>query len=251
MRRETEMFLDSIIREDRSALDLLRADYTFVNERLARHYGIPNVYGSHFRRVTLPDESRRGLLGQGSILMVTSYATRTSPVVRGKWLLENILGAPPPAPPPDVPDLPAAGEGGKAASVRERLERHRSNPVCASCHAQMDPLGFALENFDAVGRWRTTSEGNTPIDASGMLPDGTKFDGPAELRQLLISRRDEFVRTVIEKMLVYALGRGLEYYDMPTVRRIQRDAAAADYRWSALIQAIVQSTPFQMRRSES
>jgi hypothetical protein len=249
--RETELFVASQLRDDQSVINLLTADYTFVNERLARHYGIPNVYGSHFRRVTLPDESRRGLLGQGSILMVTSYATRTSPVVRGKWLLENILGAPPPAPPPDVPDLPAAGEGGKAASVRERLERHRSNPVCASCHAQMDPLGFALENFDAVGRWRTTSDGNTPIDASGMLPDGTKFDGPAELRQLLISRRDEFVRTVIEKMLVYALGRGLEYYDMPTVRRIQRDAAAADYRWSALIQAIVQSTPFQMRRSES
>ena len=156
---------------------------------------------------------------------MTSYATRTSPVVRGKWLLENILGAPPPPPPPDVPELPEGGDGGKATSVRERMERHRSNPVCASCHAQMDPLGFALENFDAVGRWRTMSEGNTPIDASGALPDGTKFDGPAELRQLLASRRDEFVRTVIEKMLVYALGRGLEYYDMPTVRRIQREAA--------------------------
>ena len=248
--RETELFVASQVRDDQSVVNLLTADYTFVNERLARHYGIPNVYGSHFRRVTLPDETRRGLLGQGSILMVTSYATRTSPVVRGKWLLENILGAPPPAPPPDVPDLPKDGEGGMPASVRERMEKHRSNPVCATCHAQMDPLGFALENFDAVGRWRTTDEGNTRIDASGMLPDGTKFDGPGELRQVLAGRRDEFARTVIEKMLVYALGRGLEYYDMPTVRRIQRDAAAADYRWSALIQSIVQSTPFQMRRSE-
>ena len=248
--RETELFVSSQLRDDRSVVNLLTADYTFANERLARHYGIPNVYGSHFRRVTLPDETRRGLLGHGSILMVTSYATRTSPVVRGKWLLENILGAPPPAPPPDVPDLPDDGEGGKAASVRERLEKHRSNPVCASCHVQMDPLGFALENFDAVGRWRTTGEGNSPIDASGALPDGTRFDGPAELRQLLAGRRDEFARTVIEKMLIYALGRGLEYYDMPTVRSIQRDAAAADYRWSSLVQAIVQSTPFQMRRSE-
>jgi hypothetical protein len=165
-------------------------------------------------------------------------------------LLENILGAPPPAPPPDVPELPAADEGGKTASMRERMEKHRSNPVCASCHAQMDPLGFALENFDAIGRWRTRSEANTAIDASGTLPDGTKFDGPAELRRLLASRRDIFARTAIEKMLIYALGRGLEYYDMPTVRRIQRESAAADYRWSSFIQAIVQSTPFQMRRSE-
>ena len=248
--RETELFVASQLRDDQSVVNLLTADYTFINERLARHYGIPNVYGSHFRRVTLPDETRRGLLGQGSILMVTSYATRTSPVVRGKWLLENILGAPPPAPPPNVPDLPKEGEGGVPASVRERMEKHRGNPVCASCHAQMDPLGFALENFDAVGRWRTTDDGNTRIDASGMLPDGTKFDGPAELRQALAGRRDEFARTVIEKMLVYALGRGLEYYDMPTVRRIQREAAAADYRWSSLIQSIAQSTPFQMRRSE-
>jgi hypothetical protein len=249
--RETELFVASQIRDDQSVVNLLTADYTFANERLARHYGIPNVYGSHFRRVTLPDETRRGLLGHGSILMVTSYSTRTSPVVRGKWLLENILGAPPPAPPPDVPELPGEKEGGRAASMRERMEKHRSNPACASCHAQMDPLGFALENFDAVGRWRTMSEANTPIDASGMLPDGTTFNGPVELRQLLTNRRDEFVRAVIEKMLVYALGRGLEYYDMPTVRRIQREAAAADYRWSALIQAIVESTPFQMRRSES
>jgi hypothetical protein len=248
--RETELFLASQLRDDQSVTNLLTADYTFVNERLARHYGIPNVYGSHFRRVELADENRRGLLGHGSILMVTSYATRTSPVVRGKWLLENILGAPPPAPPPDVPDLPEQGDGGRAVSVRERMEKHRSNPACASCHAHMDPLGFALENFDAVGRWRTLSEGNTPIDASGALPDGTKFDGPAELRRLLAGRRDEFARAVIEKLLVYALGRGLEYYDMPTVRRIQRDAAAADYRWSALVQSIVQSTPFLMRRSE-
>jgi hypothetical protein len=246
--RETELFVASQLRDDQSVVDLLTADYTFANERLARHYGIPNVYGSHFRRVALPDENRRGLLGHGSILMVTSYATRTSPVVRGKWLLENILGAPPPPPPPDVPDLEEAIVG-PAASVRERLVKHRSNPACASCHAQMDPLGFALENFDAVGRWRT-SEGNTAIDASGVLPDGTTFDGPAELRERLAGRRDEFARTVIEKMLVYALGRGLEYYDMPTVRRIQRDAGAADYRWSSIIHAIVDSTPFQMRRPE-
>lgn len=247
--RETELFLESQLRADRSVAELLNADYTFVNERLARHYGLPNVYGSHFRRVTYPDGRRAGLLGHGSILSVTSYATRTSPVVRGKWLLENILGAPPPSPPPNVPNLPERGVDGKTASVRERLEQHRSNPVCASCHAQMDPLGFALENFDAIGRWRTTSEDDSPIDATGALPDGARFEGPAELRTLLLARRENFVTTVVDKLLTYGLGRGVEYYDMPAIRKIRRDAAANDFRWSSLIAGLVKSTPFQMRRA--
>jgi hypothetical protein len=207
------------------------------------------VYGSHFRRVTYPDGRRAGLLGHGSILTVTSYATRTSPVVRGKWLLENILGAPPPAPPPNVPNLPERGVDGKAASVRERLEQHRSNPVCASCHAQMDPLGFALENFDAIGRWRTVGEGDSSIDATGALPDGARFEGPEELRTLLLARRENFVTTVVEKLLTYGLGRGVEYYDMPAIRKIRRDAAASDFRWSSLIAGVVKSAPFQMRRA--
>ena len=249
--RETRLFLQSQLREDRSVFDLLRADYTFVNERVARHYGIPNVYGSHFRRVTVTDEARKGLLGHGSILTVTSYATRTSPVVRGKWLLENILDAPPPPPPPDVPSLPDRDADAQPTSVRKRLEQHRSNPVCASCHAQMDPLGFALENFDAVGRWRTTTEANTPIDASGTLPDGTTFDGPVELREVLLARPEEFARTVASKLLTYALGRGIEYYDMPAIRQILREAALSDYRWSSIILGIVKSQPFQMGRSAS
>ncbi len=244
--RETELFLDSQLREDRSVTDLLTANYTFVNERLARHYGIPNIYGSHFRRVTFADENRGGLLGQGSILTVTSYATRTSPVVRGKWLLENILGAPPPAPPPNVPNLPDSGAEGKLASMRERMEQHRKNPACASCHAQMDPLGFALENFDAIGKWRTTSEAHTPIDASASLADGTTFDGPSELRKLLLARRDNFVLTVTEKLLTYALGRGAEYYDRPAIRKIVREAASHDDRWSSLVLGITKSVPFQM-----
>ena len=249
--RETELFLQSQLREDHSVVDLLSANYTFVNERLARHYGLPDIYGSHFRRVTYPDGRRGGLLGHGSILTVTSYATRTSPVVRGKWLLENILGAPPPPPLPNVPNLPDRAADGKPASVRERLEQHRRDPVCASCHAQMDPLGFALENFDAIGRWRTQGEADTPIDASGMLPDGARFDGPAELRTLLLARRENFVMTVIEKLLTYALGRGVEHYDKPAIRRIMRDTQSSEYRWSSLILAIARSTPFQMRRSES
>ena len=246
-RRETELFLESQLREDHGVHELLSADYTFVNERLARFYGIPNVYGSHFRRVTLPDNRRAGLLGQASILTVTSYSTRTSPVVRGKWLLENILGAPPPPPPPNVPALKESGEGGAApTTVRQRLEEHRKNPVCASCHARMDPLGFALENFDATGRWRTTEAG-AAIDTSGALPDGTRFNGPAEFRKALLDHREQFVGTLTEKLLTYALGRGVEHYDMPAVRQIQREAAAADYRWSAMILAIVRSQPFQMR----
>ncbi len=248
-RQETELLFENMLQEDRSALDLLRADYTFVNERLARHYGIPNVFGSHFRRVKLSDENRRGLLGQGSILTVTSYANRTSPVLRGKWVLENILGTPPPAPPPNVPALPENENDGKVLSVRQRLEAHRANAVCASCHSRMDPLGFALENFDATGNWRVT-ENSTSIDASGILADGTKFQGPVELRNLLLNKPDQFVTTVTEKLLAYALGRGIEYYDAPAVRRIMRDAAPNDHSWSSIILGIVNSTPFQMRRSQ-
>jgi hypothetical protein len=244
--RETELFFESQLREDRSVVDLLRANYTFVNERLARHYGIPGIYGSHFRRVVLPDDRRAGLLGQGSILTVTSYAHRTSPVVRGKWLLENLLGAPPPPPPANVPALRENGEGAKPASVRERLEEHRKNPVCASCHARMDPLGFALENFDAIGRWRIEDESGKPVDASGAFPDGTTFQGPAEFRRALLTRQDEFVSALTEKLLTYALGRGLETYDMPAVRAIMRGAKPADYRWSSLIFGIVDSVPFRM-----
>jgi hypothetical protein len=245
--RETTLFLEDQIRRDRSVLDLLRADYTFLNERLARFYGIPGIYGSQFRRVTQRDERRHGLLGHGSILTVTSYSTRTSPVVRGKWLLENLLGAPPPPPPADVPALKENGDSGAPpTSVRARLEEHRRNAVCASCHARMDPLGFALENFNAIGKWRA-SEAGTPIDATGVLPDGTKFDGPVEFRKALLGHRDEFVGTVTERLLTYALGRGVEYYDLPAVRKIVRAAAADDHRWSSLILGVVRSAPFQMR----
>ena len=250
-RRETELFVASQIREDRSVLDLVRADYTFANERLAEHYGIPNVYGSRFRRVTFPDGVRGGLLGHGSILTVTSYPTRTSPVLRGHWLLSHMLGAPPPPPPPDVPALPDRGEGGRPASVRERLEQHRENPVCANCHAPMDPLGFALEHFDAIGKWRETGEAGDPVDASGVFPDGSGFEGLAGLKAMLLSRHEQFVWTVTEKLTTYALGRGLEYYDMPAVREIIREAASDDYKWSSLVLGIVESAPFQMRRSES
>jgi hypothetical protein len=248
-RTETEQFVQSIIREDRSVLDLLTADYTFLNERLARHYGIPNVYGSHFRRVTLADENRRGLLGQGSVLAVTSYPNRTSPVLRGKWILENILGTPPPAPPPNVPALKENTEGGKALSVRERMEEHRKNPACATCHRVMDPLGFSLENFDAAGEWRTTEAGGK-VDASGQLADGTAIDGPVALRKALMKHPEQFVRTMTEKMLTYALGRGLEYYDMPVVRAIARDSSAQNYRFSSVVLGIVKSAPFQMKRAQ-
>ena len=250
-RRETELFVADQIQGNRSVLDLVGADHTYVDERLAQHYGIPNVYGSRFRRVTFDDGVRGGLLGQGSILTVTSYPTRTSPVLRGHWLLEHLLGAPPPPPPPDVPDLPDRGEGGRPASVRERLEQHRENPVCAACHAPMDPLGFALEHFDAIGKWRATGEGGDPIDASGAFPDGTEFEGLAGLKAMLLDRDEQFVQTVLEKLATYALGRGLEHYDMPAVRRILREATPGGYRWSDLVLGIVESTPFQMRRSES
>jgi len=244
---ETELFLESQLREDHGLMDLLTANYTFANERLARFYGIPNVYGSHFRRVTLTDPHRQGLLGQGSILTVTSYSTRTSPVVRGKYMLENIVGAPPPPPPANVPPLADAGKGAQVtASMRERMGIHRSNPVCASCHTRIDPLGFAFENFDGIGKWRTR-EGNTPVDATGVFPDGTKFDGPADFRNVLVSQREEFVRVFTERLLTYSLGRGIEYYDMPAIRTIIRDAAASEYRWSSLILGIIKSTPFQMR----
>ena len=248
--QETALFVESQLKEDRSVVDLLSADYTFVNERLARHYEIPQVYGNHFRRVSLGDRRRGGLLGHGSLLTVTSYPNRTSPVLRGKWLLETILGTPPPPPPPDVPALQDRGEGGKVASVRERLEAHRKNPACAGCHSVMDPLGFALENFDPVGRWRT-HEAGAPVDASGALPNGAKFEGVSGLRALLLEQRDQFAANVTEKLMAYALGRGIEYYDLPAVRRISRNAAPQDYRWSSIILGIVKSAPFQMRRSES
>ena len=250
-RRETELFFDSQVRADRGVLDLLAADYTFLNDRLARHYGIPGVYGSHYRRVRYPDERRGGLLGHGSILTVTSHPNRTSPVVRGKWLLENLLGSPPPPPPPDIPALVENDEGGEPATVRARMEQHRGNPACAACHAKMDPLGFALENFDAVGQWRSTdAEAGAPIDASGTLPDGTPFATPAEFRRGLLAEpwASEFVGTVIEKLLTYAVGRGLDYYDAPTVRAVRREAETAGYRWSSIVLGIARSAPFRMRR---
>ena len=250
LRQETELFVASQVRENRSVHDLLRANYTFMNERLARHYGIPNVYGSHFRRVTHSDDRRAGLLGQASILTVTSYPHRTSPTVRGKWLLENLLGAPPPPPPPDIPDLPENEGDAQPTTMRERMAQHRANPVCASCHAKIDPLGFALENFDAVGRWREhDGAASTPIDASGTLPDGAAFDGPASFRDALLREpwSTEFVSTITEKLLTYALGRGLEYYDAPVVRKIVREAKPDGYRWASLIVGVVKSTPFQMR----
>jgi Protein of unknown function (DUF1592)/Protein of unknown function (DUF1588)/Protein of unknown function (DUF1585)/Protein of unknown function (DUF1595) len=245
-RRETDLFFGSIIHEDRSVLDLLNANYTFVNERLARHYGIPDVYGSRFRRITVTNDARRGLLGQGSFLLVTSYATRTSPVLRGKWILENVLGTPVPPPPPNVPALKDNAPGGKQLSVRERMEEHRKNPACAVCHKIMDPVGFALENFDAVGQWRDTEAGK-PIDASGVLVDGTKVNGPVELRKAILARPETFAGTMTEKMLIYALGRGLEYYDMPVVRSIVRRMDKNDYRFSSMVLGIVNSEPFRMR----
>ncbi len=248
-RREAELFFESIVREDRDVLDLMTADYTFVNERLAKHYGIPNVYGSRFRRVTLADDARRGLLGKGAILTVTSHATRTSPVVRGKWILDNILNAPPPPPPEDVPPLPEAGESGRVLSMRERMEAHRANPVCANCHQLFDPLGLAMENFDAVGRLRERDGGSlgVPIDASGELVDGTTVDGVVSLRQALLRQPELFVGTVVEKLMTYALGRGIAAHDMPAVRAIIRETAESDYRFSAIVLGIVRSTPFTMR----
>ena len=249
-RRETEMLVESVIREDRSALDLIRANYTFANERLAKHYGIPHVYGSRFRRLTFDGTedhpARGGLLRHGSILLVTSYATRTSPVIRGKWILDNVLGVPPPPPPPNVPELDETAAGGAARSMRERLAGHRANPACASCHRLMDPVGFAFEHYDAVGRWRD-ADGGAPIDASGTLFDGSHFDGVAELEDALLARPELFVTTLTEKLLTFATGRGVTYDDAPAVRRIVREAAEEDYRFSAIVLGIVDSLPFQMR----
>jgi hypothetical protein len=247
-RQETELFFESILREDRSALDLLHANYTYVNERLARHYGIPHVYGTRFRRVELGEDSGRGgLLRQASLLTVTSYATRTSPVIRGKFVLDNLLGVPPPPPLPDVPALKDNTVDGNL-TVRKRLAEHRSNAVCASCHNVMDPIGLSMEKFDAIGR-RRTDEGGIAIDASGGLPDGSHFEDIAGLEKALLSRPDIFVGTFVEKLLTYALGRGVEYYDAPAVRAIVRDARAQDFRVSSLILGVVNSAPFQMRMS--
>ncbi len=252
LQRETQLFFDSMLRADRGVVELLTADYTFVNERLARHYGIPDIQGSRFRRVAVNEEARRGLLGQGSILTVTSYPTRTSPVLRGKWVLENFLGLPPPPPPPQVPALEEKDQTGRALTMVQMMEQHRASPACAACHKLMDPIGFALENFDATGKWRTHSpfgDENPPIEATGMLFDGSKFDGVVEFRDVLLQHQDRFVHTVTEKLLTYALGRRIEHSDRPAVRKILAGAAPEDYRWSALITEIVKSTPFQMRRS--
>jgi len=246
--REAELFFESVIREDRSVLDLMNADYTFVNERLARHYGIPNVFGSEFRRVSLADESRRGILGKGAVLLVTSHPTTTSPVLRGKWVLENLVGAPPPPPPADLDTaLKTDPPGSAPKTMREQMERHRTNPVCANCHRVMDPIGFALENFDLVGAWRTKDGNGLPLNTADVLTDGTKIDGVVSLRQALVRRPDVFVQTLTEKLMVYALGRGLTYEDMPEVRKVVRGAAQKGYRFSALIQGIVESVPFTMR----
>lgn len=248
-RHETELFFGSILREDRPALELLTANYTFVNERLARHYGIPRVYGDRFRRVSLPDGARGGLLGHGSILTVRSYANRTSPVLRGVWILENILGAPPPPPPPNVPALKDTNNAGHVLSMRERMVQHRRNPACAACHARMDPLGLPMEEFDAVGRTRTQGESKAQLDLSGALPDGTTFNGVAGLRQALVKHGGEFVATLTEKLMTYALGRGLEHYDAPAIRQVVRETASVEHRLPAVILGIVKSTPFQMRRA--
>ena len=245
--RETEMFFRNIVEQDRSVLEFIDADYTFVNERLARFYGIPGVKGSYFRRVALTGPQRGGILTQGSILLVTSYPNRTSPVLRGKWILESVLGSPPPPPPPDVPVL-ADSASTSAASLREQLQKHRSNPACSSCHSRLDPLGFSLENFDAVGKFRS-SEGGSPIEASGAMPNGTVIDGPEGLKKILLSRKDEFVENLAGKLLTYGLGRGLEYYDQPAVREIRRQTARSGYSFSSMVLAIVNSVPFEMRRA--
>lgn len=244
---ETELLFDDQLHNDHPVLDLLTADYTFLNDRLAEHYKIPNVYGSHFRRVKLTDETRFGLLGKGSVLTVTSYAHRTSVVKRGKWVLENILGAPPPPPPANVPPLPENKEGVQLTSLRARMEEHRKNPSCSVCHARIDPLGFSLENFDAIGQWREDDAGQ-PVETAATLPDGTQLNGPVAFRKALLGRRDEIVTNIVEQLLTYALGRGLEYYDAPAVRQIMRDGARGDHRWSDLLVGIVKSTPFQMRK---
>ncbi len=246
--RETELFIDDQIRSDRSLRELLSADYTYVNERLAEHYGIPKIYGNRYRKVMLEGAERGGLFGHGSLMMVTSYPNRTSPVLRGKFVLENLLGGPPPEPPPNVPALETSNDG-KQLTMREAMAMHRENPACRVCHAAMDPIGFSLENYDAVGKWRTQFAGQA-IDASGLLPDGNTFDGPDGLRGLLLERPDDFVGTITEKLMRFALGRSLEYYDMPEVRGIVRAAREDDYRWSSVILGVIKSAPFQMRGTE-
>ena len=249
MQQETKLFVGSQLREDRSIVDLITANYSYINQRLARHYRVPEIYGSRFRRVTFNDGVRGGLLGQASILATTSYPNRTSPVLRGRWLLETLLGAPPPPPPPDVPPLKENGADGERHSVRDRLDAHRRNPGCAVCHVRMDPLGFSLENFDALGKWRTTSDG-VAVDASASLPDGSRFDGVTGLRKMLVTHREDFVSTFSDRLLAYALGRGTDASDAPAVRRIVRDTAAQNHRWSAIIRAVVHSTPFTMSERE-
>jgi len=249
LEQETELLVESTLREDRSVADLLKTDYTFLNQRLAEHYGIKGIYGNEFRRVPVSDPNRQGLLGQASIMTVTSYPNRTAPTIRGKWVLEQLLGTPPPPPPPNVPALKDDGST-KTMTMRQRMEEHRASPQCSVCHRLMDPLGFALENFDGIGRWRDSAaeEGAGQIDPSGVLPDGTQFDGPAGLRDILVNKRDMFVETFTERLLTYALGRGVEQYDAPIIRRIVREASADDQRWSSIILGIVKSNPFQMRR---
>jgi mono/diheme cytochrome c family protein len=244
MAQETRLFVGNELREDRGIANLLTARYTYLNERLAKHYGIPDVYGSHFRQVTLDDSRRGGLLGQASVLTVTSYPNRTSVAIRGRWLLANLLGSPPPPPPPNIPELKDATADGQAKSLRVRMEIHRQNPACAGCHRRMDPLGFALENFDADGKWRAAADG-VPVDASASLPDGTRFDGVAGLRDLLASHQEDFARTITEKLMAYAVGRGVEYTDLPAVRGIARHAGENGYRWSSVIFGIVNSAPFR------
>ena len=250
MRRETELFFNSILAEDRSIMDLMNGDYTFVNERLAKHYGMKGIYGEDFRRVPVTDENRRGILGQASILAVTSVPTRTSPVQRGKWILSNLLGTPPPAPPPNVPALKTSAEAGKVSSLRERMEAHRATPYCAACHKVMEPLGFSLENFDAVGQWRETDEG-AKIDPSGTLYEGTKVTKPADLRKALMARPEVFAGVFTEKLMTYALGRGVEYYDMPTIRAILRDAKPNNYKFSSILMGVINSAPFQMKMKKA
>jgi hypothetical protein len=249
MREETTLFSRAVMREDRSILDFLDGRFTFLNGPLARHYGITGVTGEAFHRVELDGVQRGGVLSQASVLTLSSYATRTSPVLRGKWVLENLLGTPPPPPPPNVPALEETNLGSEA-SLRQRLEQHRANPACAVCHNQMDPIGFGLENYDASGAWRD-KEGKFPIDSSGKLPGGAEFHGPEQLKQVLASQKDLFVRNLTEKMLTYALGRGVESYDAPAVDRIMKDLQSNQYRFSALVMAIVKSEPFQMRASDT
>jgi len=250
LKKETQLFLGSIFRENRSILDLFRADYKYINERLARHYDIPDVYGNRFRRVHVSDENKKGLLAQGAVLAITSYPNRTSPVLRGKWVLENIVAAPPPPPPTNIPALQEKDDGGKTYTMREAIEKHRANPVCAVCHNRMDPIGFGLENFNPIGKWRTEDAGQ-PIDSSGMLPDGARFQGPAELQKALLSNSDVIVNAFTLKLMTYALGRDVEYFDMPTIREIVYGSAVGDYRFADIVLGIVNSLPFKKRRTES